>query len=46
MNNDDFTPFTKEQIEANWKLVEGAWRDAFKDVPCPCPNCPLTQGNH
>ncbi len=45
MNNDDFTPFTKEQLEANWTLVEQQWREAFKNVPS-CPNCDLTQGGH
>ena len=32
--------FTKEQLEANWKLAEETFTEAFKDVPCSCPNCP------
>ena len=35
-----FTPFTKEQIEAGYRLAEELVADAFKDLPCPCPNCP------
>jgi len=38
--------FTQAEIEANWRFAETTFKDAFKDVPCPCPNCDLKQGDH
>ena len=34
------THFTKEQIEAGYRLAEELFADTFKSLPCPCPNCP------